>query len=240
MKQKPLFINQQKTIDKAIDLPYFADFSDAGTGKTRSALELFSRKRVAHPGKLLVITTKSTMQAAWGATIKEFFPNLTYSIAVPPRRLPTITQATTDVVITNHDGVKDLITPGFTLPAEYTYLIVDESTAFKNPNSKRTKALLKIAPLFTTFRMVMTGTPTSNSLLDIFTQIKVLDGGKHLGANYYAFRNVITTIENNYTPFKKYIVKSGAEKAIGNTLRPISIRNIFEECISIPNHNLSM
>lgn len=55
-------------------------------------------------------------------------------------------------------------------------LIADESTAVKNPNARRTRAVLKLAALFP-YRMILTGTPVECSPLDLWSQFEVLQRG---------------------------------------------------------------
>lgn len=72
----------------------------------------------------------------------------------------------------------------------FQLIFVDESSLFKNPRSKRFKVLKKIKDKFEekiTF-IPMTGTPTPQSIMDIWTQIYLVDGGKRLGATFTAFR----------------------------------------------------
>ena len=67
-------------------------------------------------------------------------------------------------------------------------LWVDESTKFKSHSSKRLKLLIDMLPLFKR-RHIMTGTPSPRSLMDLWSQIYLLDEGETLGKNFYRFRN---------------------------------------------------
>ena len=59
-------------------------------------------------------------------------------------------------------------------------LVIDESSSFKNPQAKRFKAIRKLRPLFKRI-VILTGTPAPNTLLDIWAQMYLLDGGERLG-----------------------------------------------------------
>lgn len=67
-------------------------------------------------------------------------------------------------------------------------VIADEMTEIKHPNTKRTKAIMKVYGA-TPHRMGMTGTPVTNSPEDLFSQMRFIDGGKRLGTNFWSFRN---------------------------------------------------
>ncbi|MDN4015301.1 SNF2-related protein, partial [Chryseobacterium gambrini] len=83
----------------------------------------------------------------------------TYSIADAKNRQTAFEQQT-DIVLTNHDGVKQ-IAANPSLLSGFNTVVVDESTAFKNRNSQRSKALAKIVNTMKD-RVILTGTPNSN------------------------------------------------------------------------------
>ena len=84
-----------------------------------------------------------------------------------------------DVYIINRENVPWLIDEsGY--PFDYDMIVVDELSSFKNWQAKRFKALMKVRP--TVKRIVgLTGTPSSNGLMDLFAEFKVLDMGERLG-----------------------------------------------------------
>lgn len=235
---KPLFKHQLETLEKGLQLDeYLADFSDAGTGKTRSALEIYIHKQ--SPGdRLLIVTTKASMEATWGQAIREFYPHLKYTIATGPTKREALSNPPpgTDVVITNHDsaGLIANLYKKKQLPP-YPYLIVDESTAFKNPTTVRTKGLMKASPHFWKFREIMTGTPATNKPTDLWSQIYILDQGKTFGKSFYAFRDQVMD-EHANGPFPVYVAKPHVEEAIGLLIQPFTIRHEFDKCIDIPQN----
>lgn len=95
-----LYEHQDETVAKQDNVPGFFDLSDPGTGKTRAHLQGFANRG----GRLLVNAPKTILQPAWGASIDEFFPGMTYSIATATNREKAFKQKT-DVVIMNHDGI---------------------------------------------------------------------------------------------------------------------------------------
>lgn len=72
----------------------------------------------------------------------------------------------------------------------FDMLVIDESSSFKNPQAKRFKAIRKLRPLFKRI-VILTGTPAPNTLLDIWAQMYLLDGGERLGKT---LPNIVTGI----------------------------------------------
>jgi SNF2 family DNA or RNA helicase len=228
----PLFAHQVTTVAKAQGCLGFFDMSDPGTGKTRAHLHDFARAG----GRLLVLAPKSVLQPAWGNDIEKFFPGMTYAIANANNRAKAFALGT-DVVITNHDAATWLIKNPQVLEG-FDRFIVDESTAYKNPQAQRSKAMLKLAKQFK-WKRVMSGTPNPNSILELFHQVLLIDGGERLGDNFYKFRKASTLpFQNGPRPeHVEWRDKPGIEAAVFGLLADISIRHKFEECVSIPpNH----
>ena len=86
-------------VRKWVDKGY--DFSDPGTGKTRSHAEIFRDRKGRK--RMLVVCPKTLMFAAWGADIERFTPELTVSYATADQREAAFAM-NTDVVIINTDG----------------------------------------------------------------------------------------------------------------------------------------
>jgi SNF2 family DNA or RNA helicase len=232
-----LFEHQASTVNKLEDTPILFDMSDPGTGKTRAHLEAFFRRRDAGGGKALVLAPKSILQPAWGDDIDRFFPGRTYMVATAQNRAKAF-KFDTDVYITNHDAVKWVEKNWRQLaPMGFDTLIIDESTAFKNPSTtvQRCKALRKIAPHFE-HRELMTGTPNPNSVLDVWAQAYILDQGERLGSSFYKYRNAVCQPEQvgPRPEHLKWVDKPGAEIAVFELLEDISIRHKFEDCNDIP------
>ena len=234
----PLFDHQVETAEKLEATPILFDMSDPGTGKTRAHLHAFWQRRQAGGGKALVLGTKSTLQSAWGNDIDRFFPGMTYSIAYAHNRERAFMQDV-DMYITNHDAVKWLAThTGYLRGSDsIDTLIVDESTAFKNPQAQRSKALRKLSTLFP-HKELLTGTPNPNSITEVWHQMLLLDGGERLGQSFYKFRlAVCEPIQVGPLPnMIEWRDKPGAEAVIFGMLSDISIRHKFETCVSIPEN----
>lgn len=159
---------------------------------------------IAPPGHILVIAPKTIAKATWTDEIKKWnIPVRTKSFVInekgkelskkkrlemyqnllnePPSMYFINREKFTDLVanLPEKNGVK--ICPFHTI-------IVDELQSFKNYTSNRTKALIKLAPYCQRF-IGLTGTPTPQGLMDLWSEIHFMDGGRRLGKNITQYRN---------------------------------------------------
>lgn len=218
------------------------DNSDAGTGKTAVRIWGFAKRRAKRGyGALLVIATKSLLEAAWAKDLRTFAPHLVYSIARADNRERAFA-ADADVYITNHDAVKWLAQQSPAFFKRFSEVVIDESTAFKHATSQRSKAAKKIVRFFKK-RALLTATPTSNGITDIWHQALLLDDGKALGQNFFAFRNAVQTPHQvgRIAQAVKWEDKPGAADVVYTQLGSMMIRHRLQDCIDMPgNHQYDM
>jgi len=237
----PYYEHQKATLDLLDKEDRVLDLSDPGTGKTRPALGAYI-KRLSNGGKrCLVLAPKSILQPAWGDDIDKFFPGVAYDVAYATVRKKMMETSTADIVITNHDAVRQfakMLKPAYW--KDFDTIIIDESTAFKNHNSQRSKAAYQIAKLME-FRENMTGTLNPKSILDVFHQAKLVDDGQRLGTSYWKFRSAVCEPQQvgPKPDMVQWVDKEGAEYAVFDLLEDISIRHKFEECTDIPANKIS-
>jgi len=235
-KVPPYYEHQTTTLELLRKQGSILDLSDPGTGKTRPALGAFIERLNKNGKRGLVLATKSILQSAWGNDIDKFFPGVKYDVAYAHHRKKMMETSTADIVITNHDAVRwfrDNLKPAYW--KDFDSIIIDESTAFKNHGSQRSKALYKIAKTME-FRECMTGTPNPKGILDVWHQAKLVDDGERLGSSYWAFRSAVCEPvqigpDTNMVEWRE---KEGAEYVVFDLLNDISIRHKFEECTDIP------
>ncbi len=232
MTFKP-FKHQQEGAQFWLDNPCMLNFSDAGSGKTFTSL-LAVRARQSK-GRVLVLAPLSILQPAWGNDIEKFTPELSYSVAyAPAKKREKAFKEDTKIVITNHDAIKWLLSNEYLLDG-FDTLIVDESTVFKNKTSARSKAMIKLADKFEN-RLLLSGTPNPNTILDVFTQALICDGGQRLGKNYFHFRNQVCAPKQN-GPDPRMVEwrdKPGAADTVSGLLADITFRVRLEDCIDMP------
>lgn len=236
----PLFAHQQASISFILPKERTFDTSDPGTGKTRTAIEVYAARRAKGAGCALVIAPKSLLRSAWADDFFKFAPQLRTAVATADNRAKAF-EANADVYITNTDAVKWLANQPdkFWKRFQEGMLIIDESTAFKHHTSQRSKALKKIKKHFR-YRHAMTGTPNSNVITDLWHQINVLDDGKRLGDSFYAFRNnTCTGVQvGPAASMMRWENRPGIEMVVGKLIEDMTIRHKFEDCVDIPAHSL--
>lgn len=232
MIPKP-FTHQKETADFIFANPRVLITSDPGTGKTRSVIDAFSKIQKKERGRMLVMAPLSILEASWGQDIKKFAPHLTYSIAYAKNREKAI-QAETDICITNHDAAKWLA-DNVGLLDSFDTLCIDEFTAFKNKDSKRSKAMAKIAASFNR-RIAMSGTPNSNTILDVWHPTYLVDDGERLGRRFYSFRNSVCTSRFNGFA-NEWVDRTDATDIVAAAVKDINIRHRLEDCISMPQQS---
>jgi SNF2 family DNA or RNA helicase len=222
------YAHQQTTTDFIVDTKCCLITSDPGTGKTRAVLD-------AHAilgGKALVLAPLSILEAAWGEDISKFQPNIKYGVAYAKNRKQIFEDDKNEMVITNFEAVNFLCKNTQYLK-DFDTIIIDEFTAFKNRSAKRSKNLNKIISHFTN-RIAMSGTPNSNTILDIWHPVYLIDNGERLGARFYSFRHQACTPKFNGFA-NEWIDKPGIEETIADKLSDICIRFALTDCMDLPD-----
>jgi len=232
----PPYKHQTVTTDFIVTNNNVLITSDPGTGKTRSVLDaVVERKRRATGGRVLVFAPLSILEASWVADCNTFTPDLAISMA-PAGKRDAGFAADSDIVVVNHDGVK-WVDKNVHVLDEFDTLVLDEFTAFKNKDSARSKAMLRISKRFD-YRIAMSGTPNSNTILDIWHPAMIVDGGKRLGNKFYNFRgSVCTPLFNGFA--NEWKDKPDAIDTVAAALSDITIRYALEDCLSMPERTTS-
>ena len=178
--------------DFIIGHPYAAVILDMGMGKTATTLSavnelMFDRFEVT---KVLVIAPLRVANTVWSDEIEQWaeLRHLRYSkIVGSPKQRKVALQKDADVYIVNRENLPWLVeqcSPYF----KWDMVVIDELSSFKSWQSKRFKAFMAMRPYLK--RIVgLTGTPSSNGLMDLFAEFKVIDGGERLGCFIGEFRS---------------------------------------------------
>ena len=223
------YAHQKSTTDFIVKTKTCLITSDPGTGKTRAVLD-------AHAilgGKTLVLAPLSILEAAWGEDIRKFQPHIKYGVAYAKNRKQVFEDSENEMVITNFEAV-NFLQKNTQYCEQFDTIVIDEFTAFKNRQAKRSKNLSKIISYFTN-RIAMSGTPNSNTILDIWHPAFLVDGGARLGTRFYAFRHQACTPKFNGFA-NEWVDKPGIEEAVANKLSDISIRYALSDCIDLPDN----
>ena len=214
--------------------------SDPGTSKTVGAIHGFNKFNTSNK-RLLVLAPLSILKASWADDIQKY-EGFSYSIAHgSPKKRREAFELGADIVIMNHDGVNWLV-KNMDVMESITHVVIDESTAFKNANTQRSKALVQVTRN-TPYIQVMSGTPIPKTILDIWHQVFLLDRknfkeSERLGL-FYQFRN--TTCDSIPVPginTQQWMDRPGAEEFVADKIKDISVRFRLEDCIEIPEHQV--
>lgn len=183
---------QRYAAEFIITHPISALLLDMGLGKTSITLtainDLLFDSFEIH--KVLVVAPLRVARDTWSAEIEkwEHLKNLQYSVVVGPaqERLKALCTPA-DIYIINRENIQWLVEESG-LTFDFDMAVIDELSSFKNHQSKRFKAFMKVRPKLK--RIVgLTGTPASNGLMDLFAEFKLSDMGERLGRLIGQYRN---------------------------------------------------
>jgi len=218
--------------------PIAAVLLDMGLGKTSITLTalnnlLFDSFEIH---KVIVIAPLRVARDTWSAEIEkwEHLSILQYSVVVgtEAERLAALRRQA-DVYIINRENVQWLVeTSG--IPFDFDMIVVDELSSFKNHQSKRFRALMKVRPKVE--RIVgLTGTPTGNGLMDLWAEFRLLDKGERLGRfiGQYRTRFFLPDKRNGQVIFS-YKPLPGAEQQIYKLISDITISMKSTDYLQMP------
>ena len=213
-------------------------FLDCGLGKTITTLTAINELMYDsfEISKVLIIAPLRVAQSTWKEEIEKWdhLNLLRYSIAVgdEKERLKALKQ-NSDIYIINRENVDWLVTKSG-IDFNFNMLIIDELSSFKSHTSKRFKSLLKIRPYFE--RVVgLTGTPSSNGLMDLWAEFRVLDLGERLGRYITHYRNeYFLPDKRNGAVIFSYKPQLNAEERIYRRLADITISMKSTEYLKMP------
>lgn len=186
--------------------------------------------------RILIIGPLRVARNTWSAEIEKWdhLKDLKYSIAIgtEAERLDAL-KADADVYIINRENVQWLIELSG-IAFDYDMVVVDELSSFKNHQAKRFKALMKARPKVQ--RIVgLTGTPSSNGLMDLFAEFKLLDMGERLGRFIGQYRTAYFKPDRMNGPIVySYKPLPGAEEQIYKKISDITISMKATDHLNMP------
>lgn len=211
---------------------------DMGLGKTSITLtalaDLLFDSFEAH--KILVIAPLRVARSTWPEELRkwEHLHHLTYSVVVGTERerLQALS-APADIYIINRENVPWLVEKS-RVPFDFDMLVIDELSSFKNWRAERFKALMKVRPRIK--RIVgLTGTPSSNGLMDLFAEFRVLDMGERLGRFIGQYRNTyFLPDKRNGQIIYSYKPQPDAERRIYDRISDITISMKATDYLKMP------
>lgn len=225
-----LFAHQREAVERAVHHDSFALFMETGTGKTLVAIELAKDLVERYRGEelyALVVCPLSIIESVWISEFAKFAPKLTTCNLWKHRKDTPETLPEANVYVINYESVDKIPT---WLLKKFKLVILDESTKIKNFKAGITKFFLRNKKLWK-HRLVMTGTPAPNNLLEYWSQMAFINP-KILGENYYRFRAI-----NFYqTGFGGYLWKPSADlqQNIGRMLSKQAYVVKKKDCLDLP------
>lgn len=218
---------QRYATEFILDHPVAAIFLECGLGKSVISLsavhELCLDRFLIR--KVLVIAPLRAARDTWPAEITKWdhLSGLTYSVAVgnEEERKAAFMQ-TADIYIINRENVDWLVTKSG-IPFDFDMAVIDELSSFKSSQAKRFRSLLKVRPKLK--RIIgLTGTPSSNGLMDLWAEFRILDLGQRLGRYITHYRNAFFTPDKrNGEVVFSYKPLEGAEDKIYEKISDITI-----------------
>lgn len=220
--------HQRETVRFLLDHERAGNLSDPGTGKTLAAVwAADALMRVGAVRRVLIVAPKSILMHVWGRELFATLPHRPYAIAYGSREKKQALASNTDVqfLIVNYESLHLL--EGY-LP-EVDLVIADEATKIKEPRSRRTQALQRIAQGKRLW--LLTGTPAPQAPTDAYMACRLLRNG-----NYKSFRAFRDLTMVQVTSFK-WIAREGAAAVVHQELQP-SIRFRRDDCLDLPEQQV--
>lgn len=223
-----------------VEHPVAAVFLQMGLGKsviTLTAIQELALERF-EVCRVLVIAPLRVARDTWPTEIQKWdhLHGLTYSVAVgtESERIAALKKNTL-IHIINRENVQWLIEQSG-LPFHYDMVVIDELSSFKSHQAKRFRALMKVRPKVA--RIVgLTGTPSSNGLMDLWAEFRLLDMGKRLGRFVTHYR------EEFFLPDRRsaqqvftWKPKLGAEDEIYRRISDITISMKSADFLQMPEY----
>ncbi len=228
---------QRYAIEYILSHPVTAAILDMGLGKTAitlTAIDLLLNDFFA-VRKVLVVAPLRVASTTWPDEIRKWdhLSDLRFSVAVgtAKERIAAL-NADADIYIINRENLPWLVEKSG-VPLDFDMAVLDELSSFK-ANSQRTKAFLKLRPRLK--RVVgLTGTPSSNGLMDLFWEFRCLDMGERLGRFIGQYRlKYFTPGRRNGNIVYSYNLLPGAEDEIYNAISDITISMKAADHLAMP------
>jgi len=184
LSRKNLHNYQKDIIEKAKSVPSMGLFLEPGLGKTTTALTIVAEQ---FKGTTLVVAPKRVAETVWMEESQkwEHLKHLKIAkiLGTPSQRLAAL-KSSSNVYLVNLENLIWLLEQPKT---QFNNLIIDESSRFKDPSTKRFKSLKKHLKNFER-RIILTGTPTPQGMGDLWSQVGIIDLGQRLESSLTKFR----------------------------------------------------
>ena len=209
---------------------------DMGLGKTLTTLAAIDEIEniFCEGNKILIIAPKKVADETWSAEIEKWGFEFTYSkvLGSTKKRLEAL-EKEADIYIINRENVVWLV-EHYKSKWPFTFVIIDELSSFKSSKSKRFRALRKVRPKIKRF-VGLTGTPAPNSLIDLWPQIYLMDGGERLETSQTKFKDRYFRPDKQNGPIVySWALRPNAEEEIYQKIDDICISMKAKDFLNLP------
>lgn len=219
---------QKLAVDFLRDRNRAALFLDMGLGKTAVCLSALEPRHLP----ALVVAPKRVAENVWPTERDLWRPDLSIAVAAgrPADRLKALNSGA-DIVVIGRDNLADVLKAS----VEFQTFIFDELSGAKNPKTARFKAAKKISNTIPHF-WGLTGTPQPNGLLDLWSQVFLLDHGARLGKTFSGYR------ERYFSPGRQlatgviteWIPRPGVDQVIHRKLEDLCLSMSTDGRVDLP------
>lgn len=233
--------HQQKAVEKARTQKHLALFYEAGTGKTGTIARILAEDFNTHKRiRKTLIFAPLTVCKQWPTEISKF-------TKIPESKVHALTDSGKKraekmrelvnqgvIVVTNYESVQIKEFYELLLRFSPEIVVMDESHRLKDSAAKRSKAIYPLCQAASR-RFLLTGTPSPNSLLDLFGQYKALDPSI-FGPGFWSFRSQYFYDRNAGRQFSypEWVPHKHAAQEIGEKLQQTSLQVTRKECLDLP------
>lgn len=231
---------QRHGIDAIKQNRFYALFLDMGLGKTVTTLTAI--KQLIYDdldvSRALIVAPKRVAENVWSSEIENWshLKGLRISrIIGDEKKRKAALREKADIYTIGRDNIPWLCGQfgGGMLP--FDMLVIDESSSFKNPKSLRFKSLKMVQPCFNRV-VLLTGTPAPNGLIDLWSQIYLLDRGQRLGKTITKYRDdYFKPGQRNGAIVYNYQIKQDGESRIHERISDICMSMHAEDYIQLPS-----
>lgn len=219
--------------------PYCGLFLGMGLGKTvvtltaiRDLMQSFEVTRV------LVIAPKKVAESTWASECEKWDHLQWMRVATVlgnERQRRAALRQPADLFVTSRDNVAWLVAAYSGQKWPFDTIVIDELSSFKNHQSQRFKALRHVRQ-YTSRVIGLTGTPSPNSLIDLWAQLYLLDQGERLGRTVGRYRSeFFSPGRGNGLIVYDYKIRDGAADEISQRIKDICVSMAAEDYLRLPD-----
>jgi SNF2 family DNA or RNA helicase len=240
-----LWAHQKLGIERALETSHFGFFFEAGTGKTRTVIDVL-RHRMTQSNRYLktIILAPQVVCPNWKAEFLKFSKIPGDMILVldgtGKQRLEKIKETKAQIIICNYQTL--LMAPVFKALQDWgpEVAIADESHRIKNYKAQTTRKAIELSGKCF-FRYILSGTPILQNAMDVFSQFEFMDGGRTFGKNFFTFRRQYFTDLNAglrsrsaAVTWAKWVPLKSREPELSGKISRLTLSVKKSECLDLP------